>query len=106
MAPVCAWNIGPPVEAAREIDGIPRLIENNRRRHEQLGLCAGIVIGIRRALSKRDVMRFFDEMLPLLVGYRAAVHPETIYSDLVYRSFLGVELLRAHLKRSSGYPNH
>src|SRR5215471_3388670 len=106
MSPVCTGNIGPPVKTAREIHGPLGLVEHNGRRHQQLRICAGVVLEVWCPFCKRYVVCLIDKMLPLLVCDSAPVHPETVDCDFVHGTFFFVEIFRTHLECSSGYPDH
>jgi hypothetical protein len=62
---------------------MPRLLEGDGRRDEQLLSGARIVGRIRRALGGGDVARLLDEPGELSVGDRVLVHPEPVHADPV-----------------------
>ena len=106
MAPVGAGNIRPPLVAVVEIDSLFGFLKIDRSRHEQFRLRAGIILWIRRALSRCDELSCFDKPTELFVHHRVRIHPKAIDGNLMGRRFLRVMFVRTHQESATGNPDH
>src|SRR5262245_39888127 len=106
MTPTRARRVRPPVEVIAEVDGMRRLVENNRTGHEHLRLSARVVPRIQRTFGDRQVACRLDEAAELFVGDRGLVHQEAFDGHVMSRRFFGIMIIRPHEKSSAGYPRH
>src|SRR5258705_12811910 len=106
MSPTGPRNIRPPVIRIAQVGTKRRLLENYRRRHEEVRLCSRIILNPWRAFRERHVTCLLDKARELRVGNRALVEPKTVYCHLMGWCFFRIVIVRSHQKTTAGYPDH
>ena len=105
MTPVCARYVDPPVVVIAEIDAMRGLLEEDRRRHQQLRLRAGIVRSVGGPFRDRDMAGRFDEAAELGIRHRVPVHPEAVDGHAMRRRFFWIVVVGPHQKRTTRNPH-
>jgi hypothetical protein len=104
--PKCARDVVPPVAEVVEAYGPGCLLEDQRPRDEQLGVCVRVLGGVEWALRDRDVTRLPHEPTELGRRHRTLVYPEPLDLDATHGSFLRVEALVSHVVGAAPDEDH
>ncbi len=106
VPPVGARHPRPPRVGVVERHRPARFAEHRRGRHQHLGERPRVVGGFGHLLGHRDVPGLLHEAGELVVGHRAAVHPESTDGHEVRRGLLGIVVVGPHPERAARNPHH
>src|SRR3954469_23755384 len=98
MAPIGALQEGPPFSPVAKIDRTRRRSEDQRARVQHMRQRTGVMPGIRRYLSERNMAGRLHEFLELPIGDRGAVDQEWIDCDAMNRGFFRIVFVGSHAK--------
>ena len=106
MPPLRRRRPGPPGPEVVQADATARRGEDERARHQLLGIRVREVQCVGGDLRDRDVAGRLHEPSELRHGHRVLVDPEAVDPDRVDGSLLGIEVLGAHRELPTGDPDH
>ena len=106
MPPLRRRRPGPPGSVVVQAHATARRGEDERARHQLLGIRVREVQCVGGDLRDGDVVGRLHEPSELRHGHRVLVHPEPVDPDRVDGSLLGIEVLGAHRELPTGDPDH